>query len=111
MPYFVEATYIHHDGCKFDYDHYANVHLPLAERQMAKGKLPFLKRVLQKRSVNFFTGAPLDALSLTYVLESQGDVRAFQEFMHSEHVAPLVEDAEKYTDCVLIWSTGEYSEL
>lgn len=111
MAYFVEATYIHTDGCRFDFDHYANVHIPLSEKQMAKGSLSFAKRILKKNTVNLFTGEPIHQLSLIYVLEDEREIEAFKAFMQTEHVAPLMEDTVKYTDCELLWSVGELSEM
>ena len=111
MAKFIEATYIYKAGCRFDFDHYKNVHVPLAEKQMAKGELSFQKRIVKTNAKNFFTGEPLHALSLIYVLSDAEDIDAFKAFMQSEHVAPLVEDAAKYTDCELLWSVGDYSEL
>lgn len=111
MTYFVEATYIYKSGGRFDYDHYTNVHIPLAEAQMAKGGLAFKKRIFKNRTDNLFTGAPVHALSLIYVLEDQADLDAFKAFMTTDFVQPLLEDAKSYTDCELLWTSGEYREL
>lgn len=109
--YFVEATYLYKDGCRFDFDHYRAVHVPLAEAQMAKGGLSFVRRILKTDTKHFFTGEPVHTLSLIYVLEAEADVTAFQQFMQTDHVKPLIEDAEKYTDCELLWTSGVYDEL
>lgn len=108
---FVEATYLYADGCRFDFDHYRSVHVPLAEAQMAKGGLSFVRRILKTNVQHFFSGAPVHTLSLIYVLEEDADVTAFQQFMQTKHVKPLIDDAAQYTDCELLWTTGVYEEL
>jgi len=102
--YKVVAIYKSHDGCKFDYDHYWSTHVPLATKQMKAGNVPFSRREVETEFKGFLDpSTPVPMLTCTYYVDSEAEIDNFRQFMMTDLVQPLIEDAQKYTDCEIDW--------
>lgn len=110
--YKVSAAYLAGESTYFDFEHYFNVHVPLAEKQMRLGNVPFIRREVARNCQDFFDPAvPGPVLVLTYYLESKADLDAFKAFMGTPLVQPLIDDVANYTNCRLVWSTAEIEDV
>lgn len=107
---FVRAIYIHHDGCKFDLDHYYSIHVALGANQMALGNLGFDKRVIETGIHGFFDQQPQHVLTITYYSQSIEFIEKFRKFMQTDLVDPLIEDAKIYTNCEVQWVSGSFDD-
>jgi uncharacterized protein (TIGR02118 family) len=110
--YKISAAYLAGENAHFDFDYYFRVHVPLAEKQMRLGNVPYVKREVARNGQDLFDPAmPGPVLVLSYYLESKGDVDAFRAFSNTSLVQPLFEDVPNYTNCKLVWSIAEVEEL
>jgi len=107
---FVRAIYIHHDGCKFDLDHYSNTHVALGAKQMALGKLGFDNRIIETGIHGFFDQHPQQVLTITYYSQSTEFIEKFRTFTQTDVVGPLIEDAKIYTNCKVQWVCGSFDD-
>lgn len=104
--FFVEAMYLYHEGCRFDYDHYMRVHVPLAERQSAAAGLTYTRREIRLEASGLIDSKPKYLLTITYYSTNPDFAEAFRAFMTTPLVEPLVADVAKYTDCAVVWTKG-----
>ena len=110
--YKVSAIYHSGDDTFFDLEHYFNVHVPLALKQMALGNLKFIKREIVQNVKDMFDPSKTGPVFIiSYILESKQDVEEFVAFMKTDLIQPLIEDVPKYTNCEVEWTISEVEEL
>lgn len=102
--YRVSATYIPEKGMFFDENHYRDVHISLASRQMRKAGVKY-----ERIEVLFGETLLDDPEELTspcifavYFRDKEG-VNAFKQFRLSADVEPLRDDLPKYTNVSNKW--------
>ena len=109
--YKISAIFHQPEGCFFDTEHYFNVHAPLVLKQTKAGGLKIIKReFVQNVKYMFDTEKSAPLFIVSYFLESKQDVDDFKAFMDTDLVQPLIEDEEKYSDCVSEWTLAEVVE-
>ncbi len=108
----VSAAYLAVENTFFNFDHYFDKHIPLAEQLMRQGKVPFIRREVAGNCRDFLNPeVPGPVLVLSYYLESKKDLDAFSAFMKTPLVQPLIDDVANYTNCKLVWTAAEVEEF
>ena len=108
--YAIRATYLPRDGMYFDRAYYAANHLRLA-RDLLDGRVSYVEMHAEFDVRTLMDGRELRSPCVfVLMVESEADVQAFREFRSGPHVAPLREDAKKYTNCDLEWTVAEVVE-
>lgn len=105
--YAIRATYIPRDDMHFDSDYYVKNHLTLA-RSLIEGRVEYLDMHAELDLRELMAGETLySPCVMVLLVETEDQVESFREFMRSEDVLPLVEDAKNYTNCDAQWSVSE----
>lgn len=108
----IRATYQPREDLKFDYEHYFNVHVPLARQQHALGGLKVLRMEVETESRSLLDSKDITSpLAYSLYFESMEDIEVFRKYLQSPFTEPLREDVANYTNCELVWSFSEVHEL
>ena len=105
----------------FDHEHYANVHVPMMNRELP-GRVPLVAvdldvgletlcrtRVAGDGATSRCPEAPelVAPLVANLYFDSRDDAYGFADFVTSEDARALHEDVAKYTNCDIHWTVGE----
>lgn len=108
--YIIRGTYLPREGMYFDREYYVANHIRLA-RELLRDRVSYIKMHAEFDTC-VLTNDRERRSPCAFVLcvESEADVQAFRDFRAGPHVAPLREDAKKYTNCDLEWTVAEVVE-